>query len=342
MHFGPEPQWLRAVFNGSLGVSTFFAISGFIISYLLLEERRKYGQISVARFYMRRAFRILPPLYVYLVAMAFLFWMEKTPGRWMDFFTTLGLVSNYIVGLKTWVLGHLWSLSVEEQFYLFWPWIVAVLKPRQLIYFSVLGVAFSPLIRASQGGVHWMHGAVQPFALNPGDLFHNRLDAFLWGALGAHAYQARQELTRIWVGARGVLPTLATVLFGVLVLVLPLAKYFLHWNLDHPIFFSFQSATLGLLIFTAVLCPESLLGRLCNLRWVVGLGWISYSLYLWQQPMIGRCGLPESEMYFWERTPLNLILAIAIALCSYRWIEEPARRLRRRLVADWVPRTPKP
>jgi peptidoglycan/LPS O-acetylase OafA/YrhL len=102
---------------GSFGVRIFFVISGFLITGLLLNERERTGTISLPDFYVRRAYRILPAAYVFMLAMIAAHWHALS---WSSIFAALTYSSNYLHE-KNWVLGHLWSLSVEEQFYLLWP-----------------------------------------------------------------------------------------------------------------------------------------------------------------------------------------------------------------------------
>src|SRR5207249_7673280 len=101
------------------GVTVFFVISGFLITGLLMREQGRSGQISLKRFYLRRAFRILPAFYTYiLLVMACgalgLVEIKKYDAVWAALFT-----ADYRE--QPWVLGHSWSLAVEEQFYLLWP-----------------------------------------------------------------------------------------------------------------------------------------------------------------------------------------------------------------------------
>src|ERR1700722_13578240 len=105
--------WVYANF----GVQIFFVISGYLITTLLLREHDRTGSISLADFYRRRAYRILPAAYAFILTIFVLQW--KTLTKW-DVSSSLLYLLNYDSG-RPWNLGHLWSLSVEEQFYLLWP-----------------------------------------------------------------------------------------------------------------------------------------------------------------------------------------------------------------------------
>ena len=129
----------------SYGVTIFFTLSGFLITFLLLKELEKTNTIDVKKFYMRRILRIWPLYYVYLIIVIFingitniqwpiLFYLLMIPNLKNSF---VGIL-NTIVGDKimTFMVGHYWSLGVEEQFYAFWPWIVK--KSKNLLYFLIL------------------------------------------------------------------------------------------------------------------------------------------------------------------------------------------------------------
>jgi peptidoglycan/LPS O-acetylase OafA/YrhL len=123
-HSIPNAQWdwfLWKVFgNGDLGVSIFFVISGFLITSLLLKEHAEAGEISPSSFYLRRAFRILPPFYAFLVVLLALKRfgvLELSLRGWTEAVTFL---RDYLSADDWWTI-HIWSLSVEEQFYLLWP-----------------------------------------------------------------------------------------------------------------------------------------------------------------------------------------------------------------------------
>jgi peptidoglycan/LPS O-acetylase OafA/YrhL len=126
----PRPP--AACSAGELGVHVFFVISGFLITGLLMEELALSGRISLSRFYLRRTLRIFPAYYAYL-AIAFLAavagWVQLAPH---DLMHGLSYTSNYYPS-RSWFLGHTWSLSVEEQFYLLWPALVVLTGPRRAV-----------------------------------------------------------------------------------------------------------------------------------------------------------------------------------------------------------------
>ena len=102
---------------GSLGVQFFFVLSGYLITNLLLREHERTSAISLKDFYIRRAFRIFPAAFVFLGIVTILYWHQM---RWYHVAAAALYVTNMDL-TRPWIFGHLWSLSIEEQFYLLWP-----------------------------------------------------------------------------------------------------------------------------------------------------------------------------------------------------------------------------
>ena len=131
---------------GNLGVRIFFVISGFLITLLLLQERSVTGHISLPRFYLRRGLRIFPAAYLYmgiLFVCAALGFVVLAPG---DRLHALTYTVNYH-HLRSWQVSHLWSLSVEEQFYLVWPALLLVFGARGGLWLAFALVVAAPLVR---------------------------------------------------------------------------------------------------------------------------------------------------------------------------------------------------
>src|SRR5207244_737970 len=116
--------------NGGLGVHVFFVLSGFLITHLLRREVQKTGAVDLLAFYMRRVLRIFPALYTYLLTLtvlAVLGVITTSPGELVragTFFTNYAFLITRESAGGYWFVGHFWTLSLEEQFYLFWPLII--------------------------------------------------------------------------------------------------------------------------------------------------------------------------------------------------------------------------
>src|SRR5712692_9378521 len=167
-HF-PSSLDAAHVFAGP-GVRVFFVISGLLTTTLLLKELDQTGRISITGFYLRRAFRIFPAFYTYLAAVA-LFGLAR-PGELVRAAT---YTINYVEG-RSWIVAHIWSLAVEEQFYILWPLTVVALVRRSLLVAGAV-VVLSPFIRLAQ------YDFFPAYRTGIGAQFHTVCDAIACGCL---------------------------------------------------------------------------------------------------------------------------------------------------------------
>jgi peptidoglycan/LPS O-acetylase OafA/YrhL len=159
--------------HAGVGVDLFFAISGYLICTLLLNEKDKIGFISLRSFYIRRAFRILPAVAVYLLILVTLKYFNLLPSLTTGEVVASGLFfRNYITG--SWYTLHFWSLAVEEHFYIFVPMMLSVLSWRSALKVAITIAVASCLARYMESGT-------------PGPaLYFNtecRIDAIMYGAI---------------------------------------------------------------------------------------------------------------------------------------------------------------
>lgn len=179
------------------GVTLFFVISGFLITYLLLNEQERSRKISVGKFYMRRILRIWPIYFLYLVLALTITnsWQEE--GLWYY----LVFVANipFIMSVGILPIAHYWSISVEEQYYLFWPWLVKLTKGnwRRLMYIT-LGVCGLWLI--CKYGLYLTQGTTLVYRF----FAATRFDCMMLGAVGAILFHRRQPLFMKVLGNRWV------------------------------------------------------------------------------------------------------------------------------------------
>jgi peptidoglycan/LPS O-acetylase OafA/YrhL len=157
---------------GFLGVAVFFGISGYLICTKLLVERERTQRISLAKFYWRRAFRILPASVCYLCIIGFLGIWSLAEARGRDIASGLFLFANYLPN-KHWDVNHFWSLSMEEHFYLIWPVALAMLGNKRARNAALAGMAVICLWRVWVAGHFTLPGIP---TLQRTDM---RLDAFL-------------------------------------------------------------------------------------------------------------------------------------------------------------------
>src|SRR5262245_853543 len=134
---------------GEFGVRVFFVISGFLITGLLMQELARDGSIHLGRFYVRRTLRIFPPYYTLLLALGVASFSGLLTLAPHDLAHGATYTSNYYLD-RSWFLGHTWSLSVEEQFYLLWPAVLLLTGLRRGFFVAAAVVALSPVIRVAE------------------------------------------------------------------------------------------------------------------------------------------------------------------------------------------------
>ncbi len=313
----------RLVPAGSIGVDIFFVLSGFLITTVLVEELDGRGRISIGRFYARRALRLLPALFGLLLAVAAYALLVAAPDTRRNALQEVVAAASYTRNLTWWanvpgtLLGHTWSLALEEQFYLVWPALLTlVLHPhrssRRLAAVFIAGFVVLTTLRTS--------GVVGPAAL-----FIGRPDALL---LGAALALLRRDYGRLWVGAAAARQAAPAAIVGTSGLILLAASD----GADDLFGIGYTLAALAAtaLIYGLVVLNEHGPGRLFAWRPAVAFGRMSYGFYLWHLPVLrwtdGRLiGQPATV-----RIGLGLSLAVAATLLSYRLLEQPVLRLKGR------------
>ena len=298
---------------GNLGVDVFFVLSGYIITARLLEERERTSNIKLSSFYKRRAFRILPLVCAYLTTISLL---GLTIGlgdfSWHEVVASLFFFRNYQFashsgGIYT---THFWSLSIEEHFYLLWPALLFFLGNRRSLWFALSGAATCTAWR--------IYDAVHPVQFLPGSvpamrLFRTdtRLDGLLLGCALALLLTMPKVQAFIFRNFPKETPLFATIAI----------MFNLLWNDFYPTLTT--SLLITIMLASTLVVEEGLTHKWINARWLVWVGVISYSLYVWQQLFLlhpnglhplGRLGV----------FPLNLALLFSVASCCYYFIERPA------------------
>jgi peptidoglycan/LPS O-acetylase OafA/YrhL len=321
--FIPFP--LRLIGNGSLGVFLFFVISGYLITTLLLREQDKTGAISLRSFYVRRAFRILPPLYAYVIFLAVLGATGHLPQmNRHELVAALTLTRNYTYHVDLWAMEHLWSLCVEEQFYILWPSVLVLcllhrrdaVGRRRATWIALAVLIAEPFVRV----VCYRYVP----ALGNMGMFHMQADGLMFGAVGA-LQQGHARFERIYAWATRwpwVLPVLIFVVFNSLTVTLQN-----YWDL--PLGMTLDGFVILMWLLWLVRNPASLQGRVLNQPVVTWVGRLSYSLYLWQTffthhldvEVFGKDG-------WWVNFPGSWVCIFAVATVSYYGIERPALRVR--------------
>jgi peptidoglycan/LPS O-acetylase OafA/YrhL len=320
LHYGyfypADPALVPFLNFGAFGVQAFFCISGFLITHLLLREEAATGRVSLPAFYARRSLRILPPLLLYLAAVAAMtsLGIVEVPGG--DLAACLLFFRNYAG--EAYETGHCWSLSIEEQFYAAWPFLLAAIPGRRARLAALL--ATLTVLPGWRQVAYRLHGGAAHINRLRTDL---NLDFLVAGAalacLLATPRGARMAAGRVASGPRAVAVAVATILA---IHLTPLGEARVVRSLV---------PTVGALCMAAIV-NAAIRGRpataLLDRPAVAWLGRLSYSLYLWQQLFVPH----QAGARPWFRSyPANLVLALVTATLSYYALERPLLSLRGRL-----------
>lgn len=314
-HFG-----LPGLPGGFVGVDVFFVISGFLIGGILWRERAATGRLALGRFYLRRIRRLAPAYGAMSLAVLAVGWLVLLPYDFRE--TAKGVIaatvylSNVLFyrqsgyfdsAAEDKVLLHTWSLSVEEQFYVFLPLVFLLLgrSRRGMI------LAFGALFVASLVSSIPITARAQPAAFY---LFPFRAWELLAGVLLAIWRHERGTDWRLgaapsWIG-------LALVL-GAITMIRPDAG-FPGWQAIIPV-----AGTVLLLINGR---DTNMANRLLSMRGPVFFGLISYSLYLWHWPIVTLSRYVRGDSMSPVETGLWLALSVVVSWLSWRFIEQPVRR----------------
>jgi peptidoglycan/LPS O-acetylase OafA/YrhL len=294
----------------TLGVTLFFVLSGFLITSLLLEEREETGRINFPAFYVRRALRLLPALGLLIVIVGIVMVLEGRAGDLpADVVPAMFYFANWAAadGADLRYFEHTWSLSVEEQFYIVWPasllFIITFANRWRFVLIAALiaaSVAWRFFFAAQGDLLRWANGS------------DTRGDALLIGCLLALAISAgyRLPFRRVTVALvvivmvmLSLVPDYNAMTYGVTVMALASALL-VGWFVERPA---------GVLAWG----PLMFVGR------------ISYGLYLWQTPVISLW-IFYIDGPLWARALWMFGVTFAVAVLSWRYVEAPALRLKRR------------
>jgi peptidoglycan/LPS O-acetylase OafA/YrhL len=339
-HLGPLP-------GGFLGVDVFFVLSGFLITSLLMEEWQSSGEIRLKQFYLRRALRLLPAFVLLLVLCGLsILWLPSARERWArcrEIAVAAGYLSNWPLLHRTSmpILGHTWSLSVEEQFYLLWPTLLygmlrLRLSRRLILLLVCCGIGASAMLRLGLYHWHQNHGTeriTMIYRLYRG--LDTRADALLSGCLlgllAAWGLLPKSQRFIRWMGA-------ASLISLIYLSYLTRCKDYYDSRFYHGLFTVVALMT-AILLARLLSAPARFATRILESSLLVRTGRISYSLYLFHAPIIQ--GLLPGCVYlaltvnrylgYAAFTLLTISLSFLAASLSYHLIERPCLRLKDRL-----------
>lgn len=316
---------LQHIVPGVFGVTVFFFISGFLITTLLINEFADNGHIGIRAFYLRRALRLYPPLLVFLGTIVIVLLAQSEPLNLIGLLGALFYFGNYLFALAPSTIGpygaHLWSLAVEEHFYLLFPltFVAFIRRPALLI-----GLLSALCVVALTIRIYYL-ATISP----PNETYllvstEARFDSILFGCITA------------LLVSRPIASQLVTQMTHPAVVAIALIAILFSLVYRDPAFrqtfrFTIQGLALMPLVLAAIFTPRYLLAKqVLNSRAFRLIGALSYSMYLWhfhffEWAKVWLGSLPKVAGY-----ALGWILTFIVALLIYRIVEQPVLRLRRR------------
>jgi peptidoglycan/LPS O-acetylase OafA/YrhL len=321
LHLPLPALWGAVVKSGASGVDLFFALSAFLITSLLLRERHETGGISLRLFYIRRILRIWP-LYFLVVALGVVLahTMANQPLPWYYVAGYLLFVGNWVhavFGAPKSICSPLWTVSIEEQFYLIWPLLMKTLERRGMIIAAIVTLLLATLSRvgfvlAGASGGYLYYGST------------SRCDSL---ALGILLALFADRLPKLKWGMRFLL--LAGGLLGWIVssawLIEQPGKVSMRWVVGRLL----VSLASGAILYACLNSRSKLVGG----GWVVRLGKISYGLYMLHLVGILIMLSLFHPIWGWKVLAikaLGLVMTVVLGFMSYRWVESPFLRLKDR------------
>lgn len=304
--------------NGPTGVMAFFVLSGFLISWLLLKEEKRWGRVSLKLFFYRRILRIFPNFYVYICVIIGVWILIKRPIPWGQVGASLIYTTNYysiVMGDPNNGLSHAWSLSIEEQFYLLWPAIFVFLKDNRLRIRCLLGAILATWIYR-WGLVAWnVPGTYIYLSLE------TRADHLLVGCALAIALYERRITGLVNIVTKS--PHLIWLTAGVLALsstaALSVPRY------RDAVGFTIDPLLIALLLVQSIAFASTSAAWL-NHPVVAWIGRLSYSIYLYQQVLIHPLQKQLGKLPLWIELPIAFACIVLFAAVVHRLIELPFLR----------------
>ncbi len=311
--------------GGFVGVDVFFVISGYLITTIILADQEK-GTFSLLNFYERRARRILPALFIVMLASIPFAWFWLLPDDMKSFSKSLVAAATYMANILFWhergyftatelkPLLHTWSLAVEEQYYAFFPLVLMLVwrLGKKYIFTALFVIALLSLALAQIGSISHPTAA---FFLLP-----TRAWELMVGGLVAFVIMYRKQYIDIVAQKRAI-----TEVLGLLGLALILYAVFSFNNtMVIPGLWALVP-TIGTALIILFVSPQTATGKFLGSKIAVGIGLISYSAYLWHQPLF----VFARHRSLTKPGTLTFLLlsaaAIGLAYLSWRYIERPFR-----------------
>lgn len=328
-HWFPEHHKLRIFPFGYAGVTLFFVLSGFLISEILIksreiaEEKNQSKFHSVKQFYIRRTLRIFPIYYITL----FILYILNVNNIRDIFFWFLFYASNiYFFSIHSYAgyLSHFWTLAVEEQFYIIWPFVILFI-PKKYLFKSIIGIILvGPLFRALMFFINLGNPGFYTFSevLTP-----SCMDSFGLGAVLAYYRIYKNNIPESYIRIVKLLFLIYIFILTILIFFLPslIRVFFLNFNLSLIFLLLIYKTSIGFTGFLKIIFENKIL---------LYLGKISYGMYLFHKftpPIYSYFELPPIQNLYLRMIVLTLLL-IFISSLSWYLIEKPINNLKKKFV----------
>lgn len=312
----PGTQFL----DGQFGVTIFFVLSGFLITTLLLNEESRLGEISLRDFYLKRIIRIFPVYFVLLAVYNILQLTHVLHFSSISWLTAITYTKDFNWNTD-WEMAHLWSLSVEEQFYLFWP-LVFLFAGKRRVRFAFFVVILSPICRMI--GARYEHAGFDMYSI------FQRSDALMWGCIFAIYHSRILAFIQRMVSINRLMLLLPFVLL-IAVDQFTQLNHIYNWHLGMLIVpFGNLTGTIACVLIATIIVitghySDTVPGKFLNTKVMNYIGTLSYSLYIWQQLFFSH------KIGIFSSWPLNIVMIFLAANVSYYFIEKPFLGLKNRM-----------
>lgn len=317
-------QFIFLLVYASLGVKIFFVLSGFLITSLLIKEFIKNEKINIKHFFIKRTLRIFPVLYLYILTIFILNYIYDLNLKIDYFLGPLLYISNFSIFEGTWITGHTWSLAVEEQFYLVWPFIFSFMTLKAWLFCTII-LCSVPLLN-----IWWYYNpsyyqiTLGPFLTNADSIFTGSLFAIL----SFQGFFNKEQ--KIWFNK-------IIILFAIFIILA--IYYFISRGMLGKVLVPFGSITVNLLIvfllLQSIINNKTIIYRFLNKGFMIKIGAISYSLYIWQQLFILPLNI-YSGFSKWSIFPLNILLSFLMAYLSYNYFEKYFLNMKTKLTTNSI------
>ncbi len=335
-HMGMDEWWPQTeffntrffqLFSGNAGVNVFFTLSGFLITLILIREYASKGKIHFKNFFIRRFIRLLPPLVLFYAMVIVLMATGQLNPEYKGLLISMFYLYNFVPELYyTPELGHTWSLALEEQFYLTWPFVLSwFYKGKKLPYILIGGILLCAV--AMYAGLHLyipfehngkIHSLLQD-GFKPHRFFFPAVAPILIGCGAAFWVSRHGDYLKNLILTNNTITLIKVVVLYSAGLYLP--------NVMLPYGFIFQALGVGMLLCWLYYNQEARLTKALEIAPLVYIGKISYGIYVYQGLFLttGPTGLLPIQQF-----PLNISLVILLSVMSYHLMEKPILKLKKR------------